>query len=627
MSGAASTPESPSSPAPEPEEPTDSGPVAGAVGLDVRAHIDGRSLLILSGNTAQWFHLEAAAPGRHDGVEFATYINGDSWLPSWPDISGPENRNCRCTSSTYEGPDPLVAESEAVVTLEIVQARGEVLVLDQPTKQNGFTLVVEFDDTPGSSDWYEVRIVPGSEAAQSTGAGLTKGATISGRVTDSDTGRPIRNVRIRAEGVRDGGHNPDTETNGDGAYVLEGLAPGTYRVRAEASGRGYIEQYYDGRLSWDEASLVAVERSEAIEGVDFALDLGASISGKVVDAITGLPIVDIRVKASDDDRGYYSDTRTDSRGEYILRGIAPGAYRIEVRGQEKGYIEELYDDELVWDEADLVIVRDNSSFGGIDFGLVRGATISGIVTDADTGLPLSNVSIEAENVRDGWPGAYAETDADGSYVLRGVSPGTYRIRAESRDGLGYVKGYFDDSPSWRDADFVTVVGSEAIEGMDFGLTRGATISGRVTDADTGLPVANVGVRSDNVDRDLSDYNGHTGPDGTYELLGVAPGAYRVRIERGSQGYVPELYDDKLDWDDADLVFVQGTGSVTGIDFSLSRGTTISGRVTDGATGMPLVGIQVGAENIDLNYVKSWNRTGDDGSYELTGIAPGLYRAR
>ena len=205
------------------------------------------------------------------------------------------------------------------------------------------------------------------------------------------------------------------------------------------------------------------------------------------------------------------------------------------------------------------------------------------------GFGLSKVSVEARNVRDGGPSSHAETDADGRYVLQGVAPGVYRIEAEARNMQSYVREYYDDQLGWDNANFVTVVGSEEIEGIDFGLKKGATISGRVIDAATGLPIPDIGISAASVDREFNSYT-RTSADGRYTLRGMAPGAYRIEARGDEQGYIREMYDDRLSWDDADLVFVEERESVEGIDFGLSRGTTISGRVTDAGTGLPLANI-------------------------------------
>ena len=74
----------------------------------------------------------------------------------------------------------------------------------------------------------------------------------------------------------------------------------------------------------------------------------------------------------------------------------------------------------------------------ITFVMSRGATISGGVIDAETGIPIANVNIEAQSVVDGGPNSYASTNVNGRYTLRGVAPGSYRIRA-STDNQNYIQ--------------------------------------------------------------------------------------------------------------------------------------------------------------------------------------------
>ena len=68
--------------------------------LNIRAYIDGRSQLILQGNTVHWHHIDFVAPGRW-GADEPTYLNGLGWHPIWPDVPNPENGGCGCDSSSY----------------------------------------------------------------------------------------------------------------------------------------------------------------------------------------------------------------------------------------------------------------------------------------------------------------------------------------------------------------------------------------------------------------------------------------------------------------------------------------------------------------------------------------------
>ena len=121
------------------------------------------------------------------------------------------------------------------------------------------------------------------------------GATISGRVTDAESGRPLANVEVRGENVLDRSPGANARAGDDGRYILRGLAPGSYRILAEADEAAYIQQYYNNRLGWDSADVVVVRAAEVIEDFNFVLEIGGTISGVVSDKVTGLRF---RVSAS-----------------------------------------------------------------------------------------------------------------------------------------------------------------------------------------------------------------------------------------------------------------------------------------------------------------------------------------
>jgi hypothetical protein len=142
--------------------PVDRTAVAATQTLRVEALIDGRSQLILRGNTAQWFHLDWAAPGRHLFRNEPTVINGVGWFPVWPDIPDAENRDCHCYSDVFTGVNPPLPLSDMVVDLRLIQSR-QTSILQLPTADNDFTLIVDFDDGPISDSFQyivEIDITP-----------------------------------------------------------------------------------------------------------------------------------------------------------------------------------------------------------------------------------------------------------------------------------------------------------------------------------------------------------------------------------------------------------------------------------------------------------------------------------
>ena len=250
----------------------------------------------------------------------------------------------------------------------------------------------------------------------------------------------------------------------------------------------------------------------------------------------------------------------------------------------------------------------------ISSGMRRGASISGRVTDAETGLPIANMDFGAEfGPEDSEDISEARTDDSGNYVFRGLPAGLIRVHVHDRQGYIVQEGDF-----WSE----TVGPGEALEGVNFSFKRGATITGRVTDVDTGLPISNVTIGAER-DRDGAGYSdAETGDDGRYTLGGLTPGDYVITTEGASEGYIRESYDDKHDWEDAARVAVTGREAVEGIDFGLKRGATISGTVIDAQTGPPIANMDVQAALADGDDISS-SETDRDGRYTLKGIPDGV----
>ena len=125
--------------------------------ITIQARIDGKSQLHLQGNSARWFHLDFAAPGRHQGID-PTIINDVEWFPTWPDIPDAENRDCECFSDTFEGVDPSI-NGGLNFELEHIRVRESASIVEFPSLENDQTLIIEFNDNgPGGSDDYIVKV-------------------------------------------------------------------------------------------------------------------------------------------------------------------------------------------------------------------------------------------------------------------------------------------------------------------------------------------------------------------------------------------------------------------------------------------------------------------------------------
>ena len=135
------------------------------------------------------------------------------------------------------------------------------------------------------------------------------------------------------------------------------------------------------------------------------------------------------------------------------------------------------------------------------------------------------------------------TDATGRYVVSGLPPDTYYVRARSETHRDEA---YDDIPCesclLTDVGNPIEVSAEAvIEDVDFGLDRLGSISGTITDAQTGDPIPSVSVRVLD-ESDLGAGSGDTDDSGVYVVGGLPTGSYYVETREFSE-YRNEVYDD------------------------------------------------------------------------------------
>jgi 5-hydroxyisourate hydrolase-like protein (transthyretin family) len=116
--------------------------------------------------------------------------------------------------------------------------------------------------------------------------------------------------------------------------------------------------------------------------------------------------------------------------------------------------------------------------------------------------------------------------------------------------------------------------------------------------------------------------------GSYEFAALNPGTYKVFADpylSDHKEYMPTWYPDEQFMSDADLVTVTADQITPNIDFSLELYGSITGRVTDEATGDPIAGMSVGAFNTTGNQYGILNRTTNaNGEYTLY-MRNGSYR--
>ena len=110
---------------------------------------------------------------------------------------------------------------------------------------------------------------------------LPQGGSISGTVTDEATGQPVANAHVWANQYDCCGGGNGTDTDASGNYTIDGLAPGDYRVGVHSPGGGLVGEFYASTTNWNDAVRVSVAAATTTAGIDFSLDGGEAIAGRV----------------------------------------------------------------------------------------------------------------------------------------------------------------------------------------------------------------------------------------------------------------------------------------------------------------------------------------------------------
>lgn len=309
---------------------------------------------------------------------------------------------------------------------------------------------------------------------------MWRGATISGLIS-SDNGTGLGQIQIRAMRISGGGSEERIEqfggaTDERGVYRLSRLPPGRYLVSATmstvaaaehrtvadalaleraiaalgtaptrhvlpstdvyiptyasdvTSGVEFLPTFYPGTIHPSQATTVYL--SEGEERPDINLQLrtapGASILGTVVWPDGAAGAADVVLLPHDRLAGTSSSrfVRSDSTGSFAVSGLAAGAYTISASavGSSDG-----------WAQADLTTYGQSES--SVRLVLQPGRTVSGVAL-VESHLPDDQDSPTLTLAPLGSSGEFATTrsvtceiSSNGRFVLEGVGPGLYTIRA------------------------------------------------------------------------------------------------------------------------------------------------------------------------------------------------------
>ncbi|MEN9344304.1 MAG: hypothetical protein RLZZ453_1091, partial [Chlamydiota bacterium] len=187
------------------------------------------------------------------------------------------------------------------------------------------------------------------------------------------------------------------------------------------------------------------------------------------------------------------------------------------------------------------------------------------------------------------------TDPSGDYIITGVPPGSYIIHAHATNYQTAITG--------------AIIQAGQTTTVDFSLESSpGTLSGTVTSATTGLPIASALVEVNY--NNIVLYSTLTDPSGDYIITGVPPGSYIIHAHA-------------TNYQTAITGAIIQAGQTTTVNFSLqSEPGSLSGTVVDINTGLPVSGALI---ELNLNNIPIYSTlTDSSGTYLITGAAVGSY---
>lgn len=324
--------------------------------------------------------------------------------------------------------------------------------------------------------------------------------------------------------------------NARGRYSFEGMAPGTYYLRAG----GY------GLLPWESEpfEIAAAEPTR----VDGEVAAGSTLRGTLVDAATELGVRRTEVYLTDADGAWIASTLTRADGGFRFTGLAAGDYRVGLPAAGGRYLP----------HTEPVTIETDDEQAEARVRVRRGATVT-VPFRTDGG----RIDDELRDAR----GEVVQTlrGRDGSATYTGLAPGRYTVAAADDDGYGLRTFRVSD----RGTHTLRVLRLE----QELLTLHGRTAPGAVVEATTGDLCPPDAQETYGGFHEISD---RADQQGRYVLRGLVPGDYMVAADAWPHNHAPICHEDVR------------VASSRGFDVPLQPGHTVTGRLVYAGTDLPVV---------------------------------------
>ncbi len=504
-------------------------------------------------------------------------------------------------------------------------AAGEIIVVATP---EGRPFTIQDDVAIPGTDFVEIV--------------LSGDAWLEGQIMDDDE-KPIAEAEIYVVSFDSGSPSVgNAVADADGRYKIEGLDVGPVQmfiVQAEGYASYPDDLFKMMRGGRTQSSLTLVAgRNER----DVSLLSGGVVRGVVLEQGTDAPINGARVSVLSVS-SMFGGTRgatTDAEGKFEIRGLGRGP--AVLMAEKDGFFQPGVTPESIGmmmmgamqggdpkpDTGRGVMISITGAGEELDreLKLAKGGTVKGVVETPD-GEPVAGAEVSL--VRSGSSGMMGQlvnlmgnteprlTAADGTFTMPGPAPG------QKASIVARAQGWLEGT-----GDELVVAPGDVLEGLVISLRQGAVIEGVVKDAG-GKPVSGALVRWTELGEGRNDWEirwalqradaASTAEDGRFRVESVEPGGLIVQV---SHPDFPSVSNNDVKVED---------GKAQMLDFAFPETASIVGKVLR-PDATPATGAR-----IDVSKDGGWNTADDkyargpsdvvvgaDGSFDVSGLAPGTY---
>ncbi len=407
---------------------------------------------------------------------------------------------------------------------------------------------------------------------------LAAGAALEGRVVD-ERDRPLAGAAVLAVGGV--GELPRTVSGADGGFRLADLEPG--RVTLWVVHQGYIQAtLHDLAVPAAEPLTIRLRPARALTG-QVTGPRGEPVAGAAIHRLTGVE--------GSGFTGSSSLAWGDAQGRFRAEGLEPGP--LHLLAEAAGYRSRRL----------RVEIPEERDAGPLEIALETGAVVEGRVLAGGQPVAQAQVSAHPTAQVEVHSGTLVQTDGDGRFRLAGLVVGRHSIEVNAADGR-QAREELEVRPGTQQLDFQL---------------PGGEVTGRVIDA-AGRPVAAA-------DLHLAGplaRAGQSTADGTYAFRALPPGVYLLAAHHPEHGKAdqPDVQVGDRPVALPDLVLEQAAdaATLTGRLLGLARRDLAEARVWASA-----IALDEAAPTLDTISAPVAGQIGVDGSYRLTGLAPGTWQ--